>query len=91
MPPITGDGANAPILVTGDKEKVQQAKQALEERYKHLQSKCRTAAISVPKRQHKYLVGKDGSVLTQILEESGKNYERKETKPQWNAKSLLLY
>ncbi|KAI8146586.1 hypothetical protein BJV82DRAFT_648511 [Fennellomyces sp. T-0311] len=71
MPPLVGEEESAPITVTGDKEKVQAAKQALEERYAQLQQKCRTAAIGIPKRQHKYLAGKDGVTLTEILEESG--------------------
>ncbi|KAI9248211.1 hypothetical protein BDA99DRAFT_564828 [Phascolomyces articulosus] len=71
MPPLVGEEESAPIVVSGDKEKVQAAKQALEERYAQLQNKCRTAAIGIPKRQHKYLAGKDGVTLVEILEESG--------------------
>ncbi|KAI9490237.1 hypothetical protein BDB00DRAFT_875555 [Zychaea mexicana] len=71
MPPLVGEEAGAPIVVSGDKEKAQAAKQALADRYAQLQNECRTAAIDVPKRQHKYLAGKDGVTLMEILEESG--------------------
>ncbi|CDH50527.1 kh domain-containing protein [Lichtheimia corymbifera JMRC:FSU:9682] len=69
MPPLVG--AAGPITISGDKEKVQEAKQILEKRAADLEKNYRTAAISVPKRQHKYLLGKNGETLREILEESG--------------------
>ncbi|KAI8079749.1 uncharacterized protein BX664DRAFT_286121 [Halteromyces radiatus] len=78
MPPFvnvgeikTGDQVNNAISITGDKEKLQLAKQALESHYAELQKSTRTAAIGVPKRQHKYLFGKDGATVKEILEQSG--------------------
>lgn len=70
MPPLVG--TSGPITISGDKEKVQEAKQILEKRAADLEKNYRTAAISVPKRQHKYLLGKNGETLKEILEESGK-------------------
>lgn len=58
------------ISITGDKEKVQSAKQALEKAYADIENTSRTVAISIPKRQHKYLYGKNGETLKEILVES---------------------
>ncbi|CEP16639.1 hypothetical protein [Parasitella parasitica] len=58
------------ISITGDKEKVQLAKQALEKAYANIEKTSRTVAISIPKRQHKYLYGKNGETLKEILAES---------------------
>lgn len=59
------------ISISGDKEKVQLAKQALEKSYAGIEKTSRTVAISIPKRQHKYLYGKNGETLKEILNESG--------------------
>ncbi|KAI8636061.1 hypothetical protein BD408DRAFT_426750 [Parasitella parasitica] len=58
------------ISITGDKEKIQLAKQALEKIYDNIANTSRTVAISIPKRQHKYLYGKNGETLKEILAES---------------------
>ncbi|CAO3644055.1 unnamed protein product [Cunninghamella echinulata] len=59
------------ITVTGDKEKVLLAKQALETRYAEVQKTLRTVTIGVPKAQHKFLFGKNGSTVREILEQTG--------------------
>ncbi|KAI9025329.1 hypothetical protein CLU79DRAFT_84816 [Phycomyces nitens] len=59
------------FIVSGDKEKVQQAKQLLEDRYVSLKENTTTAKINIPKRQHKYLIGKNGSALREIFDKSG--------------------
>ncbi|KAI9321820.1 hypothetical protein BX666DRAFT_1874980 [Dichotomocladium elegans] len=71
LPPLVGEGEGGPITISGDKEKILAAKQVLEKMYAELQHKYRTAAIGIPKRQHKYLLGKDGESLREILEASG--------------------
>ncbi|KAI8341994.1 hypothetical protein BC941DRAFT_510074 [Chlamydoabsidia padenii] len=65
------DYVKYPILVIGDKENVELAKQALESHYKELQKTTRTAAIGIPKRQHKYFLDKNGATVKEILEKSG--------------------
>ncbi|KAF1799839.1 hypothetical protein V8B55DRAFT_1542057 [Mucor lusitanicus] len=58
------------ISITGDKEKVQAAKQALEKAYADIEKSTRSVAIGIPKHQHKYLYGKNGETLKEILAES---------------------
>lgn len=68
------DGAvnrDSTISISGDKEKVQIAKQALEKRYTEIESNSRTVTLSIPKRQHKYLYGKNGEALKEIFNGSG--------------------
>ncbi|CAO3588265.1 unnamed protein product [Absidia cylindrospora] len=60
-----------PILVIGDKEKLVLTQQALETRYAELQKSTRTAAISIPKRQHKYFLDRNGAAVKEILDSSG--------------------
>lgn len=50
---------------------MQEAKQALEKLYADIENTSRVVAISIPKRQHKYLYGKNGETLKEILNESG--------------------
>ncbi|ORZ02451.1 hypothetical protein BCR43DRAFT_481564 [Syncephalastrum racemosum] len=71
MPPLVGPEASGPIALVGDKEKIEVAKSALIERYEELKKAYRTIAFAVPKRQHKYILGKDGVTLREIFEESG--------------------
>ncbi|GAA5805420.1 hypothetical protein EDC94DRAFT_537923 [Helicostylum pulchrum] len=74
IPAVIVDGntnRDTSISISGDKEKVQLAKQALEESYAAIENTSRTVAISIPKRQHKYLYGKNGETLKEILNESG--------------------
>ncbi|KAF7723128.1 hypothetical protein EC973_002358 [Apophysomyces ossiformis] len=59
------------FIITGDKEKVQLAKQTLESRYNELRESLRTAAFAVPKVQHKHLLGKGGATLHEIFSETG--------------------
>ncbi|KAG0172167.1 hypothetical protein DFQ28_011451 [Apophysomyces sp. BC1034] len=67
----TEEQVESAFTITGDKEKVQLAKQHLETRYSELRESLRTAAIAIPKRQHKYLLGKGGATLQEIFSESG--------------------
>jgi hypothetical protein len=74
IPAVIVDGntnRDTAISISGDKEKVQLAKQALEKSYAGIENTSRTVAISIPKRQHKYLYGKNGETLKEILNESG--------------------
>ncbi|KAI8358469.1 hypothetical protein EDC96DRAFT_483484 [Choanephora cucurbitarum] len=74
MPALIVDGttnSDTVITISGDKEKIQQAKQALEAIYSDIEKNSRTIAISIPKRQHKYLYGKNGEILKEIWEEAG--------------------
>lgn len=78
MPPFVNvneieesDFVHYPILVIGDKEPLVLAKQALETHYADLQKTTRTAAIGIPKRQHKYFLDKNGATVKEILEKSG--------------------
>ncbi|ORZ06071.1 hypothetical protein BCR42DRAFT_496500 [Absidia repens] len=78
MPPFVNvneieeaDYVKYPISVTGDKDNLQLAKQALEIHYAELKKTTRTAAIGVPKRQHKYFFDKNGATVREILELSG--------------------
>ncbi|KAI8085297.1 hypothetical protein BDF21DRAFT_443624 [Thamnidium elegans] len=74
IPAVIVDGntnRDTSISISGDKEKVQLAKQALEKSYANIENTSRTVAISIPKRQHKYLYGKNGETLKEILNESG--------------------
>ncbi|KAI7902366.1 uncharacterized protein BX663DRAFT_473491 [Cokeromyces recurvatus] len=74
IPAVIVDGntnRETAISISGDKEKVQAAKQALEKSYADIENSSRTIAIAIPKRQHKYLYGKNGETLKEILNESG--------------------
>lgn len=74
IPAVIVDGSanrDTSISISGDKEKVQLAKQALEKNYAGIEKSSRTVAISIPKRQHKYLYGKNGETLKEILNEAG--------------------
>ncbi|KAI8981434.1 hypothetical protein BDB01DRAFT_851226 [Pilobolus umbonatus] len=59
------------ITIFGDKEKIAAAKSVLENTYANIEKESRTIAISIPKRQHKYLYGKNGESLKEIFNESG--------------------
>lgn len=74
IPAVIVDGktnTETGISITGDKDKVQLAKQALEKNYAEIENASRTIAISIPKRQHKYLYGKNGNELKSIFNASG--------------------
>jgi hypothetical protein len=72
VPTAIIEGFNQAISISGDKEKVQAAKAALEKAYADLENKTRTVSVSIPKRQHKYLYGKNSETLKEIFNESGK-------------------
>ncbi|KAG1138557.1 hypothetical protein G6F37_007646 [Rhizopus arrhizus] len=74
IPTVTIEGdakRDTPITITGDKEKVQATKQALEKIYTAFEGVQNTISIAIPKRQHKYLHGKNGETLREIFNESG--------------------
>ncbi|KAI9257693.1 hypothetical protein BY458DRAFT_541437 [Sporodiniella umbellata] len=69
---IEGEGKrDASISVSGDKEKVQLTKKALEATHDAFVSTQNVISVAVPKRQHKYLHGKGGETLREIFNESG--------------------
>ncbi|KAI9470981.1 MAG: hypothetical protein EXX96DRAFT_511564 [Benjaminiella poitrasii] len=74
VPAVIVDGITnreTAISISGDKEKVQTVKQALEKIYAEIENSSRTVAIALPKRQYKYLYGKNGETLKEIFNESG--------------------
>ncbi|CAO3661314.1 unnamed protein product [Rhizopus stolonifer] len=73
IPTVTIEGdakRDAPITISGDKEKVQATKRALEIIHDTFTVSQNTISITVPKRQHKYLHGKNGETLREIFNES---------------------
>ncbi|KAL0073706.1 hypothetical protein F4703DRAFT_1763827 [Phycomyces blakesleeanus] len=72
---VEGKVRDNAFVLSGDKEKVQQAKQILEDRYNSLEKDTKTVNLSVSKRQHKYLIGKNGSTLREIFDKSGCSVE----------------
>ncbi|KAI8062423.1 hypothetical protein BC940DRAFT_308982 [Gongronella butleri] len=78
MPPLVnlqtvakGAKTTATVVIVGDKDKAASAKQLLDARYEEIVKASRTASIGVPKRQHKYLFGKDGAVVRDIFAQTG--------------------
>ncbi|KAI7872911.1 hypothetical protein BDF14DRAFT_43201 [Spinellus fusiger] len=72
---VEGQVRETAVVLSGDKEKVQQAKQILEERYATLKKTTGTISFNLPKRQHKYFIGKNGSTLREIFDKSGCSVE----------------
>ncbi|OZJ05526.1 hypothetical protein BZG36_01906 [Bifiguratus adelaidae] len=63
--------ADTAIVITGEKEGVAKAREVLEERYNEIKRTSRTLSMNIPKRQHRYLVGKSGSAIHELLEKTG--------------------
>jgi KH domain len=68
----TANKAETSIVISGDREKVQQAKQAIEKTYADLERVCGTVKFEVNKRQHRFIIGKNAVNLMDILEQTGK-------------------
>lgn len=69
----SGNKSEAAIVISGDKEKVQQAKQTIEKKYADLQRQCSTVKFEVNKRQHRFIIGKGAVNLMEILDQTGKS------------------
>lgn len=63
--------AETSIVISGDREKVQQAKQTIEKTYADLERVCGTVKFEVNKRQHRFIIGKNAVNLMDILEQTG--------------------
>ncbi|KAH8555232.1 hypothetical protein BGW37DRAFT_476269 [Umbelopsis sp. PMI_123] len=59
------------IVISGDREKVQLAKQTIEKTYADLERVCGTVKFEVNKRQHRFIIGKNATNLMDILEQTG--------------------
>lgn len=59
------------IVITGEKEGVLRAKAFIEEIYREMEKKCSTVCVEVPKQQHRYVIGKRGDTLQEILQLTG--------------------
>ncbi|KAL1920163.1 uncharacterized protein VTP21DRAFT_1309 [Calcarisporiella thermophila] len=58
------------IVVSGDKDAVKKASDMIEEIYDQMKRTSRTLMVTIPKRQHKYLIGKAGANLQEVLEKT---------------------
>ncbi|CAM0143028.1 hypothetical protein VKS41_006214 [Umbelopsis sp. WA50703] len=67
----SGNKAETAIVISGDKEKVQQAKQTIEKKYADLERLCSTVKFEVNKRQHRFIIGKGAVNLMEILDQTG--------------------
>ncbi|CAG8489346.1 12407_t:CDS:10 [Ambispora gerdemannii] len=56
------------IVVSGERDAVRKAIEMLKDRHEELKSTTATTKTTVPKRQHKYLIGTKGANLQDILE-----------------------
>ncbi|CEG84351.1 hypothetical protein RMATCC62417_18166 [Rhizopus microsporus] len=73
VPFIAIDGNNvnsSPITITGDKEKAQAAKQALEKNYVTIENTGNVVSITASKRQQKYLRG-NSEIFKEVFNETG--------------------
>ncbi|KAI8866196.1 hypothetical protein GQ42DRAFT_165657 [Ramicandelaber brevisporus] len=71
----SGKSRSEHIIVTGVPELVDEAVAKIQQIYSELQSTCKTIMIVVPKRQHRFLVGPNGSGLKDILERTNCSVE----------------
>lgn len=74
IPPYyaTASATSTPaITLSGHKTHVNETKTEIERLLEHLQSTHISAQISIPKRQHRFLVGDKGKTIQSILEQSG--------------------
>lgn len=63
------------IIVSGEKEGVNQAIDTIMKIYKERERKCQTILVEVGKSQHKYIIGPRGRGLDEILENFGVSVE----------------
>lgn len=73
VPPPTYDSNE--IIVSGEKEGVNQAITTIMKIYKEKERKCQTILVEVGKTQHKYIIGTRRSGLDEILENFGVSVE----------------
>ncbi|GAB5585670.1 hypothetical protein Unana1_00570 [Umbelopsis nana] len=67
----SGNKADTAIVISGDREKVQLAKQSIEKTYADLERVCGTVKFEINKRQHRFIIGKNAVNLMDILEQTG--------------------
>ncbi|RKP37143.1 hypothetical protein BJ085DRAFT_9066, partial [Dimargaris cristalligena] len=67
----TTTGSEPAITVSGEKEAIAQAVEAINEIYDNLERTTRQIVVSIPKRQHRFLVGPKGAHIQEILEKTG--------------------
>lgn len=63
------------IVITGETEGVQLAKQRIESIHKEMEKKCTSVGVEVPRAQHKYVVGPRGTTIQEILRITGVSVE----------------
>ncbi|KAK6343619.1 hypothetical protein TWF730_011210 [Orbilia blumenaviensis] len=61
----------APIMISGERSAVQEARAKLEKHAAQLRDEFQSVSISIPKQQHRFLVGDRGKTIGDILLESG--------------------
>lgn len=71
VPPKSQSGAEEEIVITGDRDAVRRAAGMLSELVSELQATTTTMKVSIPKKQHRYLLGAKGINLSDILEKTG--------------------
>lgn len=69
--PTTPEKRDTAIFISGEREGVQRAKEQIERLYEEMQKTTRTLSLLIPKRQHRYLIGKGGANLMEVLETTG--------------------
>ncbi|EPS41164.1 hypothetical protein H072_4956 [Dactylellina haptotyla CBS 200.50] len=60
-----------PIMLSGEKSAVQEARARLEKHAKQLHNDFESISINIPKPQHRFLIGDRGRAISDILLESG--------------------
>ncbi|CAI2172244.1 14780_t:CDS:2 [Funneliformis geosporum] len=63
------------IVIFGEREAIKKASDKIEEIYEELKSNTTVVETSIPKCQHKFLIGQKGSNLQEILEKTGCSLE----------------
>lgn len=63
------------ITIKGSKEAVQAAKEAVLKIYHEMEARCKQVSVEVPRSQHKYILGRKGTTLAEILKETGVSVE----------------
>ncbi|KAJ1919870.1 hypothetical protein IWQ60_007126 [Tieghemiomyces parasiticus] len=63
------------IVVSGEKDAVDAAVEEINELYEQLNLTTRTIMITIPKRQHRFLVGPKGATIQEVLEITGCSME----------------
>ncbi|KAK9473812.1 uncharacterized protein V1510DRAFT_413990 [Dipodascopsis tothii] len=71
VPPAHGADAVAPITVAGEREAALEAKAKIEALAAELKLSLGSAKTTVPKRQHRYIVGEKGRTVAEIFESTG--------------------